>query len=654
MDPSLQGKSIIGSPLTISRQLSSTRRMKGAEMNRFRIQWLVLVAIGSSFVSWPEQLRADPATDGAWTGVLSWGQAGGIEAIHTFMLPTGKVLFWQTWRESVGLWDPATNLFSNAAYPNPASAPGVDPFNPFCAGHTWLPDGRLMVLGGHISNNNGMNRANIYNPFTNTWANNVPNMPNIPAGAPYGVGRNGRWYPAATTLGNGDVLALSGDMNGEAPPGQSDTNPLPQVYQVATNTWRNLTTAYKTLPLYPRTFLAPDGRVVSLSGNSDETEFLDTNGTGSWSFLQHTLDSNLSNYGPAVMYDTGKIAYLGGGWIPTKNVSMIDLNSPTPTWTYGAEDMAQPRRQDNATILADGTVLITGGSSIGGGGPYDFNNSAGQIALAEIWDPATQDVKPVAPASSVYRGYHSTALLLPDGRVLVAGGNHDQPLPAGGSEYVEQKTAEIYSPPYLFAPDGSPAVRPTVTAAPGVAELGDTIFVQTPDAASISKALWIVPGAVTHAENWSQRANTLEFCRRRRRTQHHAARKWQQSSARLLHVVPGQQSGCALRGQLDSRHAERLGAGRLQWRRRRQRRRLHHLAQRPGFKVHRGRLRCLESELRAVERCGGWRGGRRSSNSRAVDPHGAGPRGDHRCELSRSASQFDLLTLAFEANCGRL
>ena len=73
------------------------------------------------------------------------------------------------------------------------------------------------------------------------------------------------------------------------------------------------------------------------------------------------------------------------------------------------------------------------------------------IALAEIWDPATQDVKPVAPASSVYRGYHSTALLLPDGRVLVAGGNHDQPLPAGGSEYVEQKTAEIYSPPYLFS-----------------------------------------------------------------------------------------------------------------------------------------------------------------------------------------------------------
>jgi hypothetical protein len=211
------------------------------------------------------------------------------------------------------------------------------------------------------------------------------------------------------------------------------------------------------------------------------------------------------------MYDTGKNGYIGGGWIPTQNVSMLDLNQPTPTWSYGAEDMAQPRRQNNATILADGTVLITGGSSLGGDRPQGFNDSEGQIALAEIWNPDTQEVTPVASASSVYRGYHSTALLLPDGRVLVAGGNHDQPLPGGGTQYVEQKSAEIYSPAYLFAEDGSPAVRPTVTAAPDVAELGDTIFVETPDGANITKALWIVPGSVTHAQNWTQRANILDF-----------------------------------------------------------------------------------------------------------------------------------------------
>lgn len=480
---------------------------------------LILLAILglASFACAP--LSAQPASDGQWTSVFEFGPPGGIEAIHVSMLPTGKVMFWQTWRESIGLWDPATQQFSATPFPLPG---GASSYNPFCAGHTWLPDGRLMVVGGHITNNNGSNRANIYNPFTNTWANNVPNMPNVPAGAPYGAGRNGRWYPSATTLGNGDVLVLSGDMNGNAPAGQSDTNPLPQVYELATNSWRNLTTAYKTLPLYPRTFLAPDGRVVSLAGNSDETEFLDTSGTGSWSYLEDTLDSNLANYGPAVMYDTGKIAYIGGGYNPTRNVSMIDLNDATPAWRYAGGGtveppvdspyvMAQPRRQNNATILADGTVLISGGSSLGGPGQFGFNDPTGQIAVSEIWNPETEEVTQVAAASSVYRGYHSAAMLLPDGRVLMTGGNHDLPLPGGGTQYIENKSAEIYSPAYLFAEDGAPAVRPTVTAAPVVAELGDTIFVQTPDAADIAKALWIVPGSVTHAQDWTQRANILDF-----------------------------------------------------------------------------------------------------------------------------------------------
>jgi hypothetical protein len=155
--------------------------------------------------------------------------------------------------------------------------------------------------------------------------------------------------------------------------------------------------------------------------------------------------------------------------------------------------MAQPRRQNNATILADGTVLITGGSSKSG-----FNDNTGFIAQAELWDPETMAVTPMASASSVYRGYHSNGLLLPDGRVLVSGGNHDNGF--------ENKNAEIYSPPYLFK-----GPRPTVTTAPDVVELGDTIFVETPDSASIAKALMIIPGSTTHAQNWTQRINRLDF-----------------------------------------------------------------------------------------------------------------------------------------------
>jgi hypothetical protein len=430
-------------------------------------------------------LYAQPSVQGQWTGVFSWGTAGGVEAIHMAMLPTGKVMFWQYSASSVGLWDPVTQQFSAAALPG---------HNPFCSGHAWLADGRLLVAGGHVSNNNGENRANIYNPFTNTWANNVPNMPNVPSGAPYGVGRNGRWYPGATTLGNGDVLMMSGDMNGNPPGGQSDTNPLPHIYQAATNTWRNLTTAYNQLPLYPRAFLAPSGHVFSLSDFGGNTERLDTSGTGSWTTVANTIFDGHNSYGSAVMYDTGKVVFIGGGDGPTATAEKIDLNLPNPTWSP-AGSMAQPRRQHNATILADGTVLVAGGSSVSG-----FNNSAGQVALAEIWNPATNSFTPVAPASSVYRGYHTTALLLPDGRVLMAGGNHDSP------NYTENRNAEIYSPPHLFN-----GPRPTVTSAPDTAELGRTFFVATPNAASITDVTFIVPGSVTHSQDWTQRANHLDF-----------------------------------------------------------------------------------------------------------------------------------------------
>ncbi len=482
-------------------------------MKRYSVQWLVLLAVAVTYATSVQPLRADPADDGAWTSAFTWGQAGGVEAVHTFMLPTGKVMFWSTWKESVGLWDPTTDVFSTVG--------NLPAYNPFCSGHAWLPDGRLLIAGGHIENYNGEHRADIYNPFTNLWANADPNQTNVPNMGP-GLGQTGgtststsgkRWYPSATTLGNGNVLVLSGDVTV-----QGVTNRTVQVYQHATNTWQTLTGALRptddTLPEYPRVFQAPDGRAISLSDNSNDTEFLNLSGTGSWSYLQETLDSNLHNYGPAVMYDTGKIAYIGGGHVPTKNISMIDLMDASPAWRYGGGGTTPPpngspfamdraRRQNNATILADGTVLITGGTDVTG-----WNDPNGLIATAEIWDPVTEEITQLADANvNIYRGYHSTALLLPDGRVLVTGGDHDY----GGPIDNQNTNAEIFSPAYLFAEDGSPAVRPTVTAAPDVAELGDTIFIATPDAASIAKAHWVVPSAVTHAQNWTQRANNLEF-----------------------------------------------------------------------------------------------------------------------------------------------
>ena len=106
----------------------------------------------------------------------------------------------------------------------------------------------------------GLSRASKYNPFTNAWSNPLPNM------------NAGRWYPTTTVLANGDVLVVSGDRDLTI-----GVNTLPQVFQVATGTWRNLTSAQLGMDLYPPMLLAPNGRVFN-AGPQVTTRYLDTSG----------------------------------------------------------------------------------------------------------------------------------------------------------------------------------------------------------------------------------------------------------------------------------------------------------------------------------------------------------------------------------------
>jgi hypothetical protein len=206
------------------------------------------------------------------------------------------------------------------------------------------------------------------------------------------------------------------------------------------------------------------------------------------------------------MYSPGKILIVGGGGqsrlvdsVPTATAEVIDLNQATPAWRF-VGSMAYRRRHLNATLLPNGQVLVTGGTAGGG-----FADIPGAVLAAEIWDPTTEQWTTVAP-SSVPRIYHSSTLLLPDGRVLHSGSGDGQGMP-------RQYNAEFYSPPYLFAPDGSPARRPVIASAPASITYGSTFRVNTLDAAAITKVSLIRLGAVTHAFNQSQRFSWLAFTR---------------------------------------------------------------------------------------------------------------------------------------------
>jgi hypothetical protein len=403
--------------------------------------------------------NAQPATQGQWSTVTNWP----TRAVHATLLPDGRVFFISYYSESLhpNIWDPATHTFTGTA---------ASSFALFCSGHTNLPDGRVFIAGGHVADYVGYAHAVIYDPATNAFTS-LPDM------------NSARWYPTATTLPDGDVLVVSGDVNSN-----TNVNPLPQVFQFSTHTWRNLSSAQLAQPLYPNMLVAPNGKVFN-AGPSRQTRYLDTSGTGAWSNVAVLNFTGFRDYGAVAMYDSGKVVVIGGADPPTATAELIDLNTTAPTWKYTGS-MHYPRRQHNAVVLPDGKVFIVGGSSASG-----FDASASPVLPTEMWDPAT-DKFTVMASIAKYRGYHSVALLLPDGRVLSAGGN------VGGPN------AQLYSPPYLFAGE-----RPTIASAPAIASYGQAIFISTPDASSITKVTLVRHASVTHSTNMSQGFLNLSFTR---------------------------------------------------------------------------------------------------------------------------------------------
>ena len=400
-------------------------------------------------------MAGDEATAGSWTAPFPWP----IVALHLNLLPNGRVLSWG----HAGIpqvWNPATGSFTSVLSPSLL----------FCAGETFLPDGRLLVAGGHLSDDHGLPNINLFSAGSQPWATSTPMA-------------RGRWYPTNTMLASGDVVIIAGaDENGA-------TVPLPEIW--SRGTVRQLTGASRLFQYYPRTFLAPDGRIF-YAGEEQTTRWLDPTGAGSWTTASNRL-YGVRDYGSAVMYDKGKILYVGGGRT-TNTAEITDLSPGSPTWQWTGS-MAFPRRHLNATMLPTGEVLVTGGVS--GTGFNDVATTA--VHAAEIWTPPPTGTWRTLASNTINRGYHATSILLPDGRILHAGSGD------GGNGKSEQN-AELFSPPYLFK-----GTRPTITGAPSIVGYGTTFTITTPQADGIAKVSLIRIGATTHAFDMNQRFQWLSF-----------------------------------------------------------------------------------------------------------------------------------------------
>ncbi len=407
-----------------------------------------------------EGLPEPQSREGEWSPTFEWP----VVAVHLHLLPTGNVLSWGKLGDPQ-LWNPGTGTFT-AAYSSTML---------FCSGHAFLPDGRLLVTGGHIDDHHGLPDANIFDPVSEAWTP-LPSM------------RRGRWYPTSTTLADGQILTLAG---------RDETSTTVEIPEVWTGTlWRPLHNAGRELPYYPRIFVAPNG-LVFYAGELQQTAFLDPAGEGRWIPAARS-NYGRRDYGSAVMYGEGKVMIVGGSdppdGSPTNTAEVIDLNTDSPAWRF-TDAMRYARRQFNTTLLPDGKVLASGGTSAPG-----FSDLSGAVRAAESWDPVTERWTILA-SSQVNRVYHSTTVLLPDGRVLHAGSGDGPGLP-------RELSAEIFSPPYLFQ-----GPRPSILEAPAQVTYGQQFFVASIDAPRVVRATLVRLGSVTHGFDQNQRFLELSFLR---------------------------------------------------------------------------------------------------------------------------------------------
>ena len=471
---------------------------------------------------------ANAASDGAWAGPYTLPVFG----IHTTMLPTGKVLFFsydffpgerelstENNTATAHVWDPVTKTSKSVPPPlwtDPATGK-TKPVNIWCGAQSLMADGQVLVTGGTLAYNEGvagktyagLNKVYTFDPFTETWTEQ-PDM------------RGGRWYPTQTLLPDGRTLIMSGDsekgtLNGGEPVQNLD---MELFTPAATRGGRGTITLLGTRSgnptadkpptggLYPHVFAMPSGRTLVAGPYPQDSWLLNPFGSSTlWTDVADEKDAGgalVSRYaGNAVLLPSAdgrpstRVMHVGGlgenaKLEPHRSAAIFDETREADGWRTGPA-MNTGRSHQNTVLLPDGGMVAVGGG-------YGDRKPLGQWATGpehravELYDPATGSWR-LGAAQQEGRAYHSTALLLPDGRVLSAGDD------INGSPNGD--TAEIYEPPYLHR-----GPRPTITSAPDGLMWGDGFHVGTPDA--VTRAVLMAPGAVTHANDMSQRHVELD------------------------------------------------------------------------------------------------------------------------------------------------
>ncbi|MCJ1429075.1 hypothetical protein MMC29_006988 [Sticta canariensis] len=411
------------------------------------------------------------------------GQAG-VPAMHAGLLQNGRVVFLDKVENYSQLklangqfaysaeYDPATNKVVGLGYKT----------NAFCSGGAFLADGRFVSIGGNAplefidpTVGDGFKAVRYLSRSSTDASKNGQDW-----SEPGNKIASARWYASVQTMPDSTLFVASGSLNGLDPSVKENNNPTYEILNAqgitnGKNIPMEILNSNQPYYMYPFIHLLNDGNLFVFVSKSAEIFNVGTNTVvkslpdlpGDHRTYPNTGGSVLLPLRSANGY-APDILICGGG-------AYQDITSPTdascgriqplatnPGWEL--ESMPEGRGMVEGTLLPDGTVIWVNGCNTGAQG---FGIAKNPTLEVLIYDPA----KPVGqrfttgPRSDIARLYHSVAVLLLDGTLMIAGSNPVEqpvlkPVPnqTPSEDFVTEFRVEIYTPPYLSR---AGAVRPT-------------------------------------------------------------------------------------------------------------------------------------------------------------------------------------------------
>lgn len=406
------------------------------------------------------------------------GPGGYDGVVHAALLHTGKVLF-ITADETTLLWDPENT--TAATFENPVNQPHTMPggYSQLCGHHVFLSDGQLLSLGGGGYGPNSLARWGYkFNPATQTWTRTSGPM------------SESKWYPTAVALGDKRVLVTCGNTAGHMDIYDEATDTFSEVTSGDNRGFPNLYPGLHLLPnhaiFYSRTGWGSAGPGGSATADNQSAYFSFSGpNAGTWNNISTAMTNRAKGMSVMLLSNTApyvRIMVMGGVDNSTNNTyETIDASilSSASAWSAPiAFPDGEHRSLCSAVLLPDGNIFLAGGISR-------------THSPCTLFSPPVDSWSPMAALPSI-RDYHSVSLLLPSGKVMMAGWNNTK--------------IEIYSPTYLFR-----GARPAISAAPPLVHHGQSFVIESPDAASIVKVVLMRPMAVTHQTESEQKILEMPY-----------------------------------------------------------------------------------------------------------------------------------------------